>query len=91
MLESQGQAHQQAQSIARHSSHSHAAESKTGIISMLGIQQDTATTHPLESQRQTSLASLNIARYRSYSPSKTPKTGIISMLGMQQATATLTY
>ena len=50
--------HQQAWYTARHSSHSHTEEPRTGIISRPDTQQDTAASHILESQGQASSAGL---------------------------------
>jgi hypothetical protein len=43
---------QQARSTARHHSHSHTGEPRTGIVSRLEAQQGTTATHRLESQGQ---------------------------------------
>ena len=50
--------HQQASNTARHSSHSHSGEQRTGIINRLQTQQGTAATHQLESRGQASSAGL---------------------------------
>jgi hypothetical protein len=42
--------HQQATIAAKHHSHSHPGEPRTGIISRLELQQGTTATHKLESQ-----------------------------------------
>ena len=41
---------QQARIVARHSSHSHSEEPRTGMISRLKLQQGTTATHLLENQ-----------------------------------------
>jgi hypothetical protein len=60
---------QQAQNMARHSSHSHSGESRTGIISRLETQQGSAATHRLESQGQVLSAGLK------HSKAQQPLTG----------------